>query len=312
MRALFKFCSFLFLVSTGLIFVSAQEAMGQVSLEISPNYSAIAYHNNVVVPANEEEVFELSHPPLNDGYTIHYKAPRNVFTLVIIDGRDVQTRNPKPVFLRNQRLTDGSAFPLPNSPHKAGIVVAFSNDTRAKANLSYVVFRTGLRSQEVVGQMRRVLEIPIVALDKFYRLPKFKVAVVPCGAVNAYSDPDISICSELIADLYEKNLDRALYPILFHEMAHSLLNLWNLPGYDNEDVADEFAAVMLAQVSPQYIDAFIKYLEQADSTTEAIVQLTKGSRHTVSIQRARNMKSAMGRMSELERRWNNLLKPYQK
>lgn len=162
----------------------------------------------------------------------------------------------------------------------------------------------------MTGQLRKVIEIPVSALDKFYRLPKFKVGVLPCGTVNAYSNPDVTICSELIADLFEKKLDDALYPILLHEMAHSLLNLWNLPGYDNEDVADEFAAVILSRVSPRYIDAFIKYLENADSTTEAIVQLTRGSRHTVSIQRARNMKAAMSNIDQIEKRWSNLLRDY--
>ena len=143
-------------------------------------------------------------------------------------------------------------------------------------------------------------------------MPKFSVQVSPCGTITAFSSPNITICTELIADLVEKKLTAALYPILLHEIAHSALQLWGLPGYDNEDVADEFAAVMLALVSPEYINASIRYLEEKDSIGEAVIQLVEGSRHSLSIQRARNMKNAMKNMNDLQKRWNNLLKPFEK
>lgn len=69
---------------------------------------------------------------------------------------------------------------------------------------------------------------------------------------------------------------------------------------------------MLALVSPRYVDAYVKYFEQKDSVSEAALQLVAGSRHTTSIQRARNMKAAMKNMSELHKRWNNLLKRFER
>jgi hypothetical protein len=83
-----------------------------------------------------------------------------------------------------------------------------------------------------------------------------------------------------------------------------------LPGYDNEDVADEFAAMFLAQSAPKAIDQCINWLESKDSVAEAVLQLMRGDRHAISIQRARNMKKAAERSSELKKRWNRLLSPY--
>jgi len=117
---------------------------------------------------------------------------------------------------------------------------------------------------------------------------------------------------QLIAELSEKNLAGALYPILFHELAHSLLFLWDLPGYDNEDVADEFAAIFLSQLKTQYVDDYIRWLELNDSVSEAVVQLTQGDRHTLSVQRARNLRAALTKSDELRRRWSKFLSPFER
>ena len=294
------------------VFLFSDITFGQVTVEVSPIFSSISYSGSVKLGPDDEEMFELPHPPLKDRYLVLYKVRAGNVENIVIDKKDVALNNPSPVFLARKSLVGSSTHALPLSPTNKGTVVVFFNETRRPADFSYTVFRVGSRDSVVVRQLKKVLEIPLHALDTFYTLPKFKVAVVPCGTVNAFSSPDITICSELIADLYEKDLSDALYPILLHEVAHTLLNLWDLPGYDNEDVADQFAAAILSKVEPKHIEAFIKYLETADSTTEAIVQLTEGSRHTISIQRARNMKTAIQRIADVERRWENLLKPYRR
>lgn len=79
-----------FSLAISLLALNVQLSHGQVTIEISPIYSSVA--------------FELSHPPLSDVYRLIYKAPNKAFRLVVFDGRDVQTRNPKPVFLLNQPI----------------------------------------------------------------------------------------------------------------------------------------------------------------------------------------------------------------
>lgn len=293
--------------ATFSMFVSAQ-----VTVEVSSKFSAISYSNSAQISAGNEESFELTLPPEKDVYKIIFSIKGSPLQLIAFDKRDMIKDNPNPTLLLNQTVSASSIITVPQIPSKEGIVIAFLNSVKTPVNLNYVVFRVGTRSNSVVKQLKDVVELPILSLAKIYKLPKFKIAVLPCGTVNAFSNPDITICSELISDLVEKDLTDALYPILLHEMAHSLLNLWNLPGYNNEDIADEFSAAILARISPNSIQAFIKYLETEDSTTEAIIQLTEGSRHTISIQRARNMKTALANIKQIENRWNNLLIPYRR
>lgn len=295
-----------------LLSVSSINISAQVTVEVSSKFSAVSYSNSAQVSSGNEESFELKQTPEKDIYKVFFSIKSSQLQIIAFDKMDMINDNPNPALLLNQTIRDSSSITLPQIQSKAGIVVAFLNKSKTPVNLSYVVFRIGTRSNSVVRQLKSVVESPILNLAKFYKLPKFKVAVTPCGTVNAFSNPDITVCSELISDLVEKDLTNALYPILMHEMAHSLLNLWNLPGYDNEDIADEFSAAILARVSPDSIKDFIKYLETEDSTTEAIIQLTQGSRHTISIQRARNMKSALSRIKQIEMRWDNLLKPYRR
>ena len=111
-----------------------------------------------------------------------------------------------------------------------------------------------------------------------------------------------------VADLSERDVSEALYPILLHELAHSILYLWELPGYDNEDMADEFAAMLLAKWSPEVLAAYVSWLEQQDSVSEAVAQLSSGGdRHSLSIQRARNIQKILSNPAPVMRRWDKLL-----
>lgn len=302
-----RFLYLAFLVCT----VTVATGNAQISVSISSTFSAVAYNNELVLAADDVETFELPHPPLKDKYVVIAGIHSGALDLVAFDQINVERNTPNPIFLMDKTLNGTSAIPLPASTSGQGIVVSFINNSRFPRNLRYVVFRFGTRPLSVRTQLQKVVEIPLKALAKFYRMPKFDVVVAPCGTVNAYSDPNITLCSELLADLHEKDMTKALYPILYHELAHTLLRLWGLPGYDNEDIADEFAAAMLARVFPTHIETLIKYLETQDSTVEALAQLTERSKHSLSIDRARNMRNAMRNIAELEARWGKLLKPFE-
>lgn len=292
-------------------FIVTPQAVAQVSLSISSTFSAIAYTNAGTLSGDENETFELPHPPLKDSYVLVARIAGGSLDIIAFDRINVERNEPNPTFLLNSKLTSSSAVIIPQSTSGRGVVVSLINDSGIAERFQYTVFRIGTRSPSVRTQLEKVIQVPLTALSKFYRMPKFTVSVEPCGTVNAFSSPNIVLCSELISDLHEKDMIYALYPILYHELAHTLLRMWNLPGYDNEDLADEFAAAMLARVAPERIQTFIDYLESNDSTMEAIVQLTEGSKHSLSIQRARNMRSALNNVNELEARWGQLLKPFQ-
>lgn len=309
---LFKYLISSLILISFLAIISPLTIFAQITVEVSNIYSAIHYTNVTQLTPGTSEIIELQKTPKNDKYKMSLQTKGGQIHLVVIDGRDIASDNPKPIFLMEKIISNGTSFiDFPQVPSQEGVAVVLLNNTKTSIDLNINVFRIGERTDSTTRKVREWLEIPIKALDSVYVLPKFKVEVKPCGCANAFSNPNIVICTELFADLTEKHLIEALYPILFHEMAHSLLYIWELPGYDNEDLADEFAA-LLAKYSQNNVNAYIKWLESNDSVTEAVVQLINGDKHTISIQRARNMKSALVKPDELLRRWGKLLKPFQR
>lgn len=98
--------------------------------------------------------------------------------------------------------------------------------------------------------------------------------------------------------------------VFLHEVGHSLLSLWGMPGNNNEDIADEFSTYVLMSGGPngyQYLDASLQFWQNRNSANEALNILQNGDRHSLSIQRMRNIKENMISGEAFIKRWNNLL-----
>ena len=147
-----------------------------------------------------------------------------------------------------------------------------------------------------------------------FDVPAFDLSLKPCGAVNAYSEfrgGHITICSELFFGLLAEGLEGAVESVMMHELAHTLLNLWGLPNWDNEETADEFALVILFWRGKQQsaLD-WIRYYAKANSERQAAHMLRQGMRHPLSIQRARNIERILTNPRPVVSRWNRLIYPY--
>ncbi len=147
-------------------------------------------------------------------------------------------------------------------------------------------------------------------LKKLFEFPDFNIYVRMCGFPDAFSSPDITICKELEKSLDSKSVGGALLFVFLHESAHSLLNLWDYPLHDNEDVADELATVLLL-IGDQKDKALqaAKWWAEQSSENHATAKHWMDDRHTVSSQRARNIVNWINNEDELERRWFTLLIP---
>lgn len=147
-------------------------------------------------------------------------------------------------------------------------------------------------------------------LKKLFIFDDFDIYIEMCGAENAFSSPDILICLELNNLLFAQNVPAAIKFVFLHEAAHSLLNVWDYPLYDNEDAADELATVLLLLVEDKTaaLDA-AKWWANSGSNAEALSKLWLDDRHTVSPQRARNIINWINNEDELKRRWLHLLIP---
>lgn len=148
-------------------------------------------------------------------------------------------------------------------------------------------------------------------LKQVFNFNDFDIYVKTCGVENAFSNPDITMCVELIDNLQKQNLSKAIDFIFLHEVAHSLLNTWNEPAYDNEDVADELATVLSIMVGDEKIALEgAEYWSRQFSKKEAISKLYIDDRHSISPQRAKNIINWIHDKDVVMSRWATTLLPH--
>ena len=124
------------------------------------------------------------------------------------------------------------------------------------------------REIEAIFQETRLLEDTIEELNKVFALPSdVPVVMRECGEVNAFYDPEsgeISLCYELVehyAEIFmadartEEEQEEAGASVasatmftFFHEMGHSLIEIYDLPITGREeDAVDQLATLFLLQ-----------------------------------------------------------------
>lgn len=148
---------------------------------------------------------------------------------------------------------------------------------------------------------------------KIFELPEFDVRVKPCDSVNASSERDtghITICSEFVSMYANKP---AIFTWVFlHELGHTALGLWGIPGNDNEDMADEFATALLlrSKDGPRIVMQAMEFFRDSNPNAEAQHTIRNGGRHSLSIQRVRNVQGWLLEPVRVTTKWNNLLYPH--
>lgn len=159
-------------------------------------------------------------------------------------------------------------------------------------------------------ELKKNLETSYQQLKSMFVFDDFQISIRHCGVANAFSNPNITICTEILEQLHDQNADEATAFVFFHELGHSMMGLWGLPLSDNEDVADEFATVWLILGRQQ--EAALKaakYWASQTSEQEAMSKLFVDDRHTISPQRARNIIRWLNKDDDLVRRWMKIMIP---
>lgn len=159
-------------------------------------------------------------------------------------------------------------------------------------------------------QIQQAFEKEYGLLKRAFVFNDFNISVRHCGVVNAFSNPNITLCVELVDELARRRLSGAMAFVFFHELGHSLLREWGYPLWDNEDAADEFATVFLMMSRHQQaaLEA-AQWWSSSVSTTDAVAKIWMDDRHTLSSQRARNIAHWLNNGRELLPRWQKLLIP---
>lgn len=282
----------------------------QISVTVSEAYSAIHYSGTIQLLPNKITTINLHLNDYHDAYRIYHSISPGELKLVLLDGRDRKANNQNPSPLFEKILIGTGAVSLQSPPSSEGVILAIVNKSSSPVSAHIRVDRIGKRPEVVRKRIEDIVSLPVRSLNKVYALPKLSITVRPCGQINAFSTPNIIVCSELIAELSDKNLPLALWPVVLHELGHSILWAWKIPGYDNEDVVDNFAAIMLAKVAPESVKQYISWFESMNPEAEAVARLVSADKHPLSIQRARSLSKVIDSPNADMQRWDALLAPH--
>lgn len=207
-------------------------------------------------------------------------------------------------------VTNGGAFTFVTPSRNVYYLVLDNRSSFTKRTVNLTVERSMSEPTPQAVELRTLYEGRYAGLKKLFVFDDFDIHVSACGMVNAFSNPDIVMCRELIEELQKKNVLAAENFVFLHEVAHSLLNVWQYPMFDNEDAADEFATVMLVLMkrSEDALQAAHWWSEQG-SVAEAKAKFFIDDRHSISPQRARNIINWLNNEEALMARWLRMMMP---
>ena len=209
-----------------------------------------------------------------------------------------------PFVVQGSTQTPGPHYLILDNRYAAFISKKLSLSIEAKFSLN----------QSEQQQIQNLFSNAYAVLKKQLIFPDFNIHIEPCGQANAFSETfgngDIHYCTEMISHVMKTKNKGAFIAIFLHEVGHSLLGLWGIPGNNNEDIADEFSTYVLMSGGPSgyaLLDRSLEFWQEGDSSAEAMNMLKNGDRHSLSIQRLRNIKENMQRGEAFIKRWNKLI-----
>jgi len=291
---------------------------------VSPVMATDAAINNYVVAPGSFQVVQLpSSGSIQDTYLIKINAANAIYkdiTAYIVDQDNLSLyqngyqfrgigyqKAIAPFSIQGSTGTTGSKFLILDNRYAAIIAKKVNISIEARLPLDLAERQ---RIENSFSQLYANLKSNLI-------FPDFNIRVEPCGQVNAFSESfgtgDIHYCTEMISNLARTNNQGAFAAIFLHEFGHSMLGLWDLPGNNDEDIADEFSTYMLMSSGPSgyaLLDRSLEFWQNRDSRSEAEYMLKNGDRHSLSIQRIRNIKDNMQMGEAFIKRWNTLIYPH--
>jgi hypothetical protein len=153
-------------------------------------------------------------------------------------------------------------------------------------------------------------------LGKVFIFKPFPIIVKGCGKQEANSGSDgVVLCVEFVKTISDTmgNKDKTAAVLLFtayHETGHILLSQWGVPFSDNEEIADEFAALLFVMMGQQErLSALTEYFLSDPASNELLAKALKGDRHPLSLDRAKNIVRLVKDTGRLKR-WQAIFVPH--
>ncbi len=202
-------------------------------------------------------------------------------------------------------------------PHSGNYYVVIDNrDGKTSSKFTIAVRAAAGTAQQGLTDVDQELARLSDTLGKAFIFDSLTIRAAKCGTANAFSGAKgVVICAEYAQKLLDtldnkKKAADALMFILLHEVGHVLMRQWDYPFYNNEEVADEFATVLMVMFGQEdRARAQAEYFAALPTSTELEHKLAKDDRHPLSVQRARNILRWVDD-PQLVRKWQPVLVPH--
>ncbi len=169
-----------------------------------------------------------------------------------------------------------------------------------------------LAPESATTQLQRLSE----ELQKVFIIDPINYQLIDCNTANSYAiGSRVELCRQHLEALRDSTPEQQtaedlILFMIMHETGHVLLTQWQYPFNSNEDVVDEFAVVLTRLMNRESaVEAQAAYFDKQPSHSEYEHLLNNDDRHTLSVQRARNLRG-WARDSSLLRRWMPVLIPH--
>ena len=269
---------------------------------------------NVDVPSGKWKACRLRNLPKDAVVAVEVETNGDI-VVALMDESNYQRfpTPPRPLF--HGRVEKRLSFSV-SIPAKGHYYVVFDNRSRPQPRAVKVTIhatRAGAGKMEPADKILSKFE---QQLHQIFVFDPFPIRVEQCGVPKAFVDTSgIILCAEYPRYLYatlgerQKAVDTLSFSI-FHELGRVLLAQWNHPLFDNVEVTDELASVLMVMLNQkERAIAMAEYLLKNPSASETIMKLLRDDRHPLSVQRARNVLRWL-RDPRLARRWQAVLVPH--
>ena len=286
-----------------ILFSAFQYGFGQI--QVSEIFSEIMVTREITTHSRRISEISIPVPNPEDTYYLQVKGTGES-NLVIrfsptfkdrFDTIRVDTTRAKNEFI--DRRNSEAQFKIKPEPFDDSIKVLILNRGYTDASVNFLAVRFGIRDSGVTNQIKSYVWNLVNAFAAFYKFDS-PITIRPCYEANAFYMDTIIVCGELISELFRTNRFEAINFIIYHEIGHYVMKEYGLPGFDNEDLADEFALVFLGQHDKKGMEKSLEYFSAMKESIEdqVILKIYGLNDHPLSSERIIRIKRKLSKIGE--------------
>jgi len=302
------FLSFGFLVGS-LIWPLAPAHAG---VQIFKSFATDVLKQKFEISAGDSKVISLPTAEPGDVFFVQVALNSNIFKDVsafIVDESGYDRLKKKLPYEMQGKVKGIAPFNFQatiSSTGKYYLVLDNSYATLIKKQPTVEIKKLTTLPEDGVDRLQSTLQTGLAGVKTMFGLPRdYNVRVQPCGQdAPAAGSGELVLCTETVGRMYDK--PGAALGALFHALAHAVTKSWPLANGEKEEVADEFAALLLLQLAdgPRLVGEWATSYENRDFASI--------DKHALTPPRIATVHGYATKPAELIQRWSKDLYPRMK